>query len=278
MAKAPAAADLVRVAFAYESSTDGQESSPVLHDVTFSARPGRTIAIVGPTGAGKSTIATLLVRLADPSQGSVRLDGQDLRRLARGALSRSVAIVFQHSFLFDDTVRGNITLGEDFSDEQVQTASRLAQADGFIRALPDGYDTVVGERGTSLSGGQRQRIALARALIRRPRLLIMDDATSSVDTTVEAAILHGLRNADLPSTIAVVAYRQATILLADEIIYVEQGRVAATGSHEQLLASVPGYARLVTAYADEATLREQRRADAAAGDDQAPRLETEAAS
>jgi len=278
IAKGPAAADLVHVAFTYESSTDGQQDSPVLHDVTFSARPGRTIAIVGPTGAGKSTIATLLVRLADPAQGSVRLDGQDVRRLARGALAHSVAIVFQHAFLFDDTVRGNITLGEDFSDEQVQTASQLSQAHGFIRALPDGYDTVVGERGTSLSGGQRQRIALARALIRRPRLLIMDDATSSVDTTVEAAILHGLRNADLPSTIAVVAYRQATILLADEIIYVEQGRVAAIGSHAQLLANVPGYARLVTAYADEATLREQRRADAAAGDGRPPPLETEAAS
>ncbi|MDQ3538218.1 MAG: ABC transporter ATP-binding protein/permease [Actinomycetota bacterium] len=273
----PAAADLVEVGFAYESP-DGQRSSSVLHDVTFTATPGRTIAIVGPTGAGKSTIATLLVRLADPSRGAVHLDGQDVRTLARGALSRSVAIVFQHSFLFDDTVRGNITLGDRFSDEQVRIASELAQADGFICALPDGYDTVVGERGTSLSGGQRQRVALARALIRRPRLLILDDATSSVDTTVEAAILHGLRDADLPSTIAVVAYRQATILLADEIIFLQHGRVEAIGSHERLLATVPGYARLVTAYADEAVLREQRRADAVADDGSVQRRETEAAS
>jgi ABC-type multidrug transport system fused ATPase/permease subunit len=262
-AEGAAAADLVHVAFAYESSTDGQAGSPVLHDVTFEATPGRTIAIVGPTGAGKSTIASLLVRLADPTQGSVHLDGQDLRTLARGELSRSVAIVFQHSFLFDDTVRGNITLGERFSDKQVRAASELAQADGFIRALPDGYDTVVGERGTSLSGGQRQRIALARALTRRPRLLILDDATSSVDTTVEAAILHGLRDARLPATIAVVAYRQATILLADEIIFVDRGRVQATGTHERLLETVPGYARLVTAYADEAVRRERRRSDQA---------------
>ncbi|HVM20743.1 MAG TPA: ABC transporter ATP-binding protein [Egibacteraceae bacterium] len=239
----PAETDLIDVAFRYESDQ-------VLHGVSFRAPPGRTIALVGPTGSGKSTIATLLVRLADPAEGAVRLDGHDLRLLTRGAVSRSAAIVFQHSFLFDDTIRENITLGEPYSDEDVWQACELAQAAGFVRALGSGLDTVIGERGTSLSGGQRQRIALARALIRRPRLLILDDATSSVDTAVEAAILRGLKQADLPSTIVIVAYRQATIALADEIVFIEAGTVTATGSHDELMTRVPAYQRLVTAYAD----------------------------
>ena len=239
----PAATDLIDVAFRYEDNA-------VLRGISFRADPGRTIAIVGPTGSGKSTIATLLVRLADPEEGAVRLDGQDLRSLSRGAVSQSAAIVFQHSFLFDDTVRENITLGEAYSDDEVFEALELAQASGFVRALPQGLDTMLGERGTSLSGGQRQRLALARALVRKPRLLILDDATSSVDTTVEEAILRGLKDAALPSTIVIVAYRQATISLADEIVFVEQGEVTATGSHEQLLETVPAYERLVLAYAD----------------------------
>jgi ABC-type multidrug transport system fused ATPase/permease subunit len=251
----PARADVIGVDFRYgacagDSDGTGYADEPVLRDVTLRAPQGRTIALVGPTGAGKSTIASLLVRLADPDTGKVTLDGVDLRDMARGTLPRSVAIVFQSAFLFDDSVRGNVTLGEEFSDEQVRAACRLAQADGFISALPDGYDTVVGEQGLSLSGGQRQRIALARALIRRPRLLILDDATSSVDPVVEAAILRGLRAADLPSTIVVIAYRQATIALADEIVFVERGRVRAHGSHSRLMASVPAYARLITAYWD----------------------------
>ncbi|MPZ74290.1 MAG: ATP-binding cassette domain-containing protein [Nitriliruptorales bacterium] len=239
----PAATDLIGVAFRYDEAA-------VLRGVSFRADPGKTIAVVGPTGSGKSTIASLLVRLADPEEGAVRLDGHDLRTLTRGSVSRSAAIVFQHSFLFDDTIRENITLGDEFDDDEVWAACDLAQASGFIRGLGQGLDTVVGERGTSLSGGQRQRLALARALVRRPRLLIMDDATSSVDTTVEEAILRGLKSAALPSTIVVVAYRQATIALADQIVFIEQGEVAATGSHQELLERVPAYERLVTAYAD----------------------------
>lgn len=239
----PAETDLIDVAFRYEDN-------PVLRGISFRAQPGRTIAIVGPTGSGKSTIATLLVRLADPEEGAVRLDGHDLRSLSRGAVSQSAAIVFQHSFLFDDTVRENVTLGDPFTDEEVEEACELAQAAGFVRALPHGLDTMLGERGTSLSGGQRQRLALARALIRKPRLLILDDATSSVDTTVEEAILRGLKRAELPSTIVIVAYRQATISLADQIVFVEQGEVTATGSHEHLLQTVPAYERLVMAYVD----------------------------
>jgi ATP-binding cassette subfamily B protein len=240
-AAAPADVDVVDVAFSYDHE-------PTLRGVTFRAPPGRTIAVVGPTGAGKSTIASLLVRLADPDGGAVHLDGRDLRSVHSGALARHAAIVFQHSFLFDDTVRENITLGEPFTDDDVRAAARLAQADAFIGALPQGYDTVVGERGASLSGGQRQRVALARALVRRPRLLLLDDATSSVDPAVEAAILRGLRDAALPSTLVVVAYRRATIALADEIVFVTGGRVTARGTHDELFAAVPAYARLVTAY------------------------------
>jgi len=162
-------------------------------------------------------------------------------------------------------VRNNVALGEDddpvYDDDEVWRALGLAQADRFVRALPHGLDTRIGERGTTLSGGQRQRLALARALVRRPRLLLLDDATSSVDPSVEAAILGGLRDADLAATVLVVAYRRATIMLADEVVYIERGRVLARGTHDELLSSSPGYSRLVRAYADAA---EQRRRDAEA--------------
>jgi ATP-binding cassette subfamily B protein len=145
-------------------------------------------------------------------------------------------------------VRGNVTLGGDFPDDEVRDALRVAAADDFVDRLPDGLDTRVGERGATLSGGQRQRLALARAVIRRPRLLVLDDATSAVDPSVEARILDALRSADRPSTVVVVAYRQATIALADEVVWMANGRVTARGSHEELLATVPGYAALVRAY------------------------------
>jgi ATP-binding cassette subfamily B protein len=224
----------------------------VLREVAFDVAAGRTIAVVGPTGAGKSTLASVLVRLVDPASGSVAYDDVDVRSLAPGALSEIAALVPQSTFLFDDTVRGNITLGADISDEDVWEALRVAQGDGFVAALPKGLDTVVGERGTTLSGGQRQRLALARAVVRRPRLLVLDDATSSVDSTVEQRILAGLRSRQgpggSPSTVVVVAYRRATIALADEVVFVEEGRVTARGSSAELLASSPGYRDLVTAY------------------------------
>jgi ABC-type multidrug transport system fused ATPase/permease subunit len=232
--------------FGYDDATQ------VLGGLDVTIDSGRTVAMVGATGSGKSTLAGLLVRLADPSGGSVRYDGVDVRTLARGQVSGAAAFVPQTAFVFDDTVRGNVTLGLDLPDEQIWAALRLAQADGFVSALPHGLDTRVGERGTSLSGGQRQRIALARALVRRPRLLVLDDATSSVDPQVEAAILGGLREAsrsgELPSTVVVVAYRRATIALADEVFFLDRGQVTAHGPHRALVRTVAGYRALVTAY------------------------------
>ena len=237
----PAALEVRGVRFAY----DGVD---VLNDVRFTVRPGSVVAIVGPTGSGKSTLASLLVRLVDPRDGAVLLDAVDLREVGAGGVAQVAAMVPQQTFLFDDTVRGNIALGADYSDEQVWAALRLAQADRFVAALPDGLDTRVGERGATLSGGQRQRLALARALVRQPRILVLDDSTSAVDPRVEQAILAALRQAARPSTVVVIAYRRATIALADEVIYVEQGRVVDRGTHEELLARTPGYQDIVTAY------------------------------
>jgi ATP-binding cassette, subfamily B, bacterial len=223
-------------------------AAPTLRGVTFDVRAGTTVAVVGPTGSGKSTLAGLLVRLVDPADGTVLLDGVDVRSLREGEVSGQAAFVAQGTFLFDDTVRGNITLDEPFGDDEVWAALRVAAADDFVAALPEGLDTRVGERGATLSGGQRQRLALARAVVRRPRLLVLDDATSAVDPAVEARILDALRSTDRPSTVVVIAYRQATISLADEVVWLEQGQVLARGSHEQLLDGVPGYAALVRAY------------------------------
>jgi ATP-binding cassette, subfamily B, bacterial len=228
----------------------------LLADLDVAVEPGSTVAIVGETASGKSTLTTLLTRLVDPDAGRVLLDGVDLRDLPPGELARHVALVPQTAFMFDDTVRDNVTLGEDVADEDVWAALRIAQADGFVAALAHGLDSRLGERGTTLSGGQRQRLSLARALVRRPRLLILDDATSAVDPEVEARILAGLRRsgpAATGSTLVLIAYRKATIALADEVLFLAGGRIADRGTHTDLLARNPAYARLVNAYEEVTT-------------------------
>jgi ABC-type multidrug transport system fused ATPase/permease subunit len=219
----------------------------VLDGVSFEVAPRESVAIVGPTGVGKSTLAQLLVRLADPDEGQVLVGGVDVRDADPAALRRAVSIVFQESFLFATTVRENIALEPDVPDTEVVRVAMIASADRFIRELPEGYDTVVGERGHTLSGGQRQRVALARALARGPRVLILDDATSSVDPAIEAEILAALRR-ELSTTLIVVAYRLSTIRLADRVIFLEGGVVRATGTHDELLAGEPGYAAIIQAY------------------------------
>ncbi|NUR30725.1 MAG: ABC transporter ATP-binding protein [Catenulispora sp.] len=255
-----ATVELDHVGFGY----DGQD---ILRDVALTLRPGATVALVGPTGSGKSTLTSLLARLADPTGGTVRLDGQDLRDFARGEIPAQVALVPQQTFLFQDSIRENIRLDRDADDEQIWAALRLAQAERFVKRLPDGLDTVIGERGATLSGGQRQRLALARALIRQPRLLVLDDCTASVDPQVEAAILSGLREAagegTLASTVLVVAYRKATIALADEVVYLEHGRIVDQGTHIELVARCAGYRELITAYERD----HDERADGGTGGD-----------
>ncbi|TNM64685.1 ABC transporter ATP-binding protein [Streptomyces sp. NP160] len=240
---------------------------PVLSGVDLDLTAGTTTALVGGTGSGKSTLAGLLVRLVDPTSGQVLLDGVDVRELAEGELAGVAALVPQSTFVFDDTVRGNVALGLDVSDDDVWAALRLARADGFVAALPDGLDTRVGERGASLSGGQRQRLALARALVRRPRLLVLDDATSALDPAVERAVLDGLGasfDGEQGTTVVVVASRPATIALADEVVHLERGRVVDRGTAAELLERDEGYRELVSAYARAA--RERAAATSTSGE------------
>jgi ATP-binding cassette subfamily B protein len=232
-----------------EVAGPGIEASRGIESVTLDVAPGRTVALVGPTGSGKSTVAHLLVRLFDPDTGEICLDGHTLVDLERGSLAQSVAIVFQETFLFNDTIYNNITLDEPFPNEDVREAAKLAQAHDFITKLENGYSTVVGERGASLSGGQRQRIAIARALVRKPRLLVLDDATSAVDPAVENMILEGLKKLD--TTVVIVAYRRSSIVMADEVIYIEDGRVIDRGTHQRLYDSLPAYQGLIDAYEKE---------------------------
>jgi ABC-type multidrug transport system fused ATPase/permease subunit len=273
----PAALEFDRVEFAYP----GAESAPVLRALSAAIAPGRTVALVGATGSGKSTLAALLARLADPTGGAIRLDGTALAAYAKGEISDAVALVPQQTFIFGDTVRANVALGAPVGEEAVWAALRTAQAEKFVKALPQGLDTVIGERGTTLSGGQRQRLALARALVREPRLLVLDDCTSAVDPSVEAAILDGLREQGRESdrdggraTVVVIAYRKATVALADEVLFLEDGAIAARGTHAELLERSAGYRELITAYAKAAEAAEAAE-PAEPGDGAAPTAPTD---
>ena len=223
----------------------------VLKGISLAVEPGKVVAVVGATGSGKSTLTSLLTRLVDPQGGAIRVDRDDIRDLTHDALAEVIAVVPQGTFLFDDSVRENVTLGGDFTDEQVWDALRTVQAVDFVSALADGLDAQLGERGTSLSGGQRQRLSLARALVRNPRLLVMDDATSAVDPEVEQRILRALaaRTADDNGpTVLVVAYRKATIALADEVVFLDNGVIADRGTHDELVERSADYRDLVNAY------------------------------
>jgi ABC-type multidrug transport system fused ATPase/permease subunit len=242
----PLAVDVRGLRFAY--STDGD---PVLAGVDLALAPGEVVALVGATGSGKSTLCHLLAHLYQPTAGTVRLGGVDLASAEPASLRSAVALVFQEAFLFAATVRENLALGWDASDDELRWALDAAHARRFVDRLPLGLDQQLGERGVTLSGGQRQRLALARALLRRPGLLMLDDATSAVDPTVERRILDGLPGA-LRATTLVVAHRVSTIALADRVLFLEGGRIAASGTHRELLASVPAYASLARAYERDA--------------------------
>src|SRR3954447_3887298 len=218
------------------------DASPALTGIDLAVEAGKTVALVGPSGSGKTSLVGLIARLYDPSEGSVFVDGADVRGVDLGSLRSQIAFVADDSFLFTASVAENIAYAnQDATLEEIEAAARRAQADAFIRELPDGYETRVGERGLTLSGGQRQRVAIARALLADPRILILDDATSSVDATTEAAIKAGLREAMAGRTTFIIAHRLSTVSLADEIVVMDGGTIVDRGSHEELLAGCGFY-------------------------------------
>jgi ATP-binding cassette subfamily B protein len=218
---------------------------PALRGVDLEVRAGGTVAVVGPSGSGKTSLVALLARLYDPTKGWVEIDGANLRDVELSSLRSQVAFVADDSFLFSATVAENIAYAQpEANGEEIERAARRAQAHGFITRLPDGYDTVIGERGLTLSGGQRQRIAIARALLANPRILVLDDATSSVDARTEAAIRRGLAEVMAGRTTFIVAHRLSTISLADEIVVIDAGQIVDRGTHEELLERCPLYAEI----------------------------------
>jgi ABC-type multidrug transport system fused ATPase/permease subunit len=220
----------------------GSKSDAALSDIDFEVEAGRTVALVGPSGSGKTSLVALIARLYDPSEGSVLVDGADVRSVEVGSLRSEIAFVGDESFLFSASVAENIAYPRsDASREEIEAAARRAQAAEFIEDLPGGYDTVVGERGLTLSGGQRQRVAIARALLADPRILILDDATSSVDATTEAAIKTGLREVMRGRTTFIIAHRLSTVSLADEVVVMDGGRIVDRGTHAELLEGCSFY-------------------------------------
>lgn len=228
-----------RVSFAYTPER------PILQDVSFEVLPGQRIGIVGPSGTGKTTILNLILRLYDPQEGTIRLDGHDLRQLQQQAFRRHVALVTQEPFLFNDTVRHNILFGRlDATDEEIETAARLANAHEFIMDLPNGYHTLVGERGVKLSGGQKQRICIARAFLANPKVLLLDEATASVEPESEALIQAALERLMQGRTTIIVTHRLSLVRDCDRILVIDEGRVMESGTHEQLVEKDGWYARM----------------------------------
>jgi subfamily B ATP-binding cassette protein MsbA len=218
---------------------------PVLHDFNLAIQAGEIVALVGPSGSGKSTIIGLLNRFYDPQQGRILIDGQDIRQLTQQSLKQSIALVDQETFLFNDTIRNNIRYGRpEATDGEVEKAASLAYADEFLSVMPEGYETVIGDRGVRLSGGQRQRICIARAILRDAPILLLDEATSALDTESEAMVQKALVNLMENRTTIVVAHRLSTVMHADKIVVLENGRICETGSHQDLLSGEGLYRRL----------------------------------
>lgn len=250
------------VSFSYP----GNGAEPVLSDISFTAEPGETVAILGATGSGKSTLIHLIPRFYDVTNGRIAIDGIDIREINLRALRSAIGVTLQEAVLFSGTVRDNIRYGRaDASHEEVLDAARIAQADEFIAGLPDGYDTVIGQRGVTLSGGQRQRIAIARALLVNPKVLILDDSTSALDIETETRLQDALDRMIIASrattTRIVVAQRISTVLLADKILLLDQGRISSLGTHYQLLAENAMYQEIYRSQLGEPSAKEARRHD-----------------